>query len=382
MEEARRRAHDRLGDDIESARIVRSGKERYGGLYGFFQQQRFVIEMEMAATGTTRTPTAAADPAAADPTAADPTPASLESLLDETTDTVALGSFANDFERELELVIADATAGVATTAGGPGGSPSPRRSRAASTEPGTAPAPSGTAPSGPNHYLDTTSRRRSDTAPPLSAPPMDDRFARLLAAGVREEYLPDPDGTDLGLLLARGLAGIPLAVAPRLQAGEVVVIVGALPEASDIASRLTALSSSASAVIVATHRRVPASLRHPRAQTPEEAGALVFERRLEGCLSIVIVDVSCRAEFVAKTITGLHPAAIWGVIPASWGQAEVEELAMKTGRLDALALCGVLAAERPGSLIGEQWPIAYVDGWRASPLSVAARLLEAIGVSA
>jgi hypothetical protein len=145
---------------------------------------------------------------------------------------------------------------------------------------------------------------------------------------------------------------------------------------------MIALSPEASAVVVATHRRVPASLRHPRAQTPEEAGALVFEQRLEGCASVVIVDASCRDEFVAQTVIGLHPATIWGVIPANSGRTEVEELATRTGRLDALALCDLLSAERPASLIGEKWPIAYVDGWRASPLTLATRLLEAIGVSA
>ena len=110
LEEARRRARDQLGHDIERARLVRSGKERYGGVGGFFQQQRFVIEMELAETAV------ASNPPATSPAS----PASLESLLDETTDTVALASFDNDFERELELVIADATAG-ATTSGVAGG---------------------------------------------------------------------------------------------------------------------------------------------------------------------------------------------------------------------------------------------------------------------
>jgi hypothetical protein len=373
MEEARRRAHDRLGADIESARVVRSGKERYGGLYGFFQQQRFVIEMEVANSETTRKPISEATAMAS---------TSLESLLDETTDTVALGSFDNDFERELELVIADATAGATTTVGPDRASLLPRVSEPASSESGATPAPSRTAPTGPNRYLDTTARRRSDAASSPSTPPMEARFARLLAAGLREEYLPDPEGTDVGLLLARGLGGVAIAPPPHLSPGEVVVIVGALLEASEIASKVTALSPSASAVIVVSHRRVPASLRHSRAQTPEEAGALVFERRLEGCLSVVIVDASCRDEFVARTVRGLHPATIWGVIPATWDRAEVEALAARTGRLDAIALCSLLLAERPASLIGEMWPIAYVDGWRASPLTLAARLLEATGVPA
>jgi hypothetical protein len=372
MEEARRRAHDRLGADIESARVVRSGKERYGGLYGFFQQQRFVIEMEMANTETTKTPSMKGTAAAT----------SFESLLEETTDTVALGSFENDFERELELVIADAS-GATTTAGGPGeATVVPRVSEPASADPGATAAPSRTGSAGPNRYLDTTARRRSDAPSSPSRAPMDARAVRLAAAGIREEYLPEPNSTEFGLELARRLADISPASPPLLGPGEVVVIVGAPVEASEIASRVTALSPYASAVIVATHRRVPASLRHPRAHTPEEAGALVFDQRLQSRLSVVVVDVSCRDEFVAQTVRGLHAATIWGAIPATWGRGEVEELATRAGRLDAIALCGLMLAERPAVLIGEMWPIAYVDGWQASPLTLAARLLEATGVSA
>jgi hypothetical protein len=368
MEEARRRAHDQLGADMESARVVRSGKERYGGLYGFFQQQRFVIEMEVAVAPATRKQTV--------------TSTSFESLLDETTDTVALSDFDNELERELELVIADATTGATSSALAHGRSSLPAHEHGLeSTDFGAKPAPS-TSPAGPNRYLDTTPPRNSAGPPAPSTPPPDRTLARLVAAGLRAEYLPEPDGSDPGVLLAQRLASIPTVAPPALGAGEVVVIVGAVVEASEIASRLAALSPSPSAVIVASHRRVPASLGHARANSPEEAGTLVFAQRLEGGLSVVIVDVGCRDEFVAHAVKGLHPATIWGVVPASSSDDEVDELAARTGRLDAIALFNLLVAERPATLIGEKWPIAYVDGWRASPLTLAARLLEAVGVRA
>jgi hypothetical protein len=48
------------------------------------------------------------------------------------------------------------------------------------------------------------------------------------------------------------------------------------------------------------------------------------------------------------------------------------------GHLDALAIYGFVSTQRPAGLIGRAWPVAYVDGWEASPLSIAARLVEAI----
>jgi len=30
-------------------------------------------------------------------------------------------------------------------------------------------------------------------------------------------------------------------------------------------------------------------------------------------------------------------------------------------------------------LIGREWPVSYIDGWAATPLSITARLMEALG---
>jgi hypothetical protein len=369
MEEARRRAQDRLGADIESARVIRSGKERYGGVAGFFQQERFVIELELADTGEHETPMQAA-----------PT---LESLLDATTDTVSLAAFDNEFERELELVIAGATAGDVTTATSPA-APSlpPRADRRGDASLVARPASSKVSTTAPNRYLDTAPPRPPEGPTPSWTPPTGELVGRLAAAGLREEYLPQADDTNAGLQLARRLAELRHAPAPSLRRGEIIVIIGTVRETTDIASGVVAASPSTGTVIVASHRRLPASLSHPRAHTPQEAGALVFEQRLEGHLSVVIVDGECREEFITQTIAGLHPSTIWAVVPASSGPPEVAELATRCGRLDAIALYGLLTAERPAALIGEKWPIAFVDGWQASPLTLAARLLEAIGVPA
>jgi hypothetical protein len=388
MEDAKRSAETRLGDDLDSARVVRSGKERYGGLYGFFQQERFVIELEVQGNGEVSKPAEASTPAE-DATAA-PT---LESLLTETTDTVRVAGGEQDFARELELVLADAASGVSPASAV---TERPRREMAKHTRSDTEPTttlatrPTSTAP---NRYLETAPQRPIEWRQTSLPQTLDEEAGidegdtygalvdGLIGAGLRETYVPLPDGTDFGLLLARRLAELPTARRPMTASGEVVVIVGPVREAEHLALGIAALSSSSGSVSVASHRRLPASVGYPRAHTPQEAGALVFEQRLADSLSVVIVDIECRAEFIAHTVAGLHPGTIWAVVPAAWTSREVDELATGCGRIDALALYGLLTADRPAGLIGESWPIAFVDGWQASPLSLASRLLEAIAVS-
>lgn len=372
MEDARRRAHDRLGEELEGARLVRSGKERYGGIYGFFQRQRFVIEVELSEAGER-----SASPRTLTPEETAPTP-TLASLLDETTDTVRVAGFVNDFERELELVMADASS-AATTGASSLPAPSEQGDRRGTTERDRGQTPS--IESAIATIGETGFERSRDALPAQSAEPKDELSRLLSAAGLREQYLPLPAGITAGLGLARRLAALTSPPPPVLCAGEVVVLVGSVRDAIDIASTLAALSPAAGAVILASHRRLPASLGKTRASTAEEVGARVFEHRVEHRLSVVVVDAASRGEFVTQTVAGLHPGTIWGVVPASSTPAEVAELAGRCGRLDAIAIHGVLEAARPAALFGGRWPIAFVDGWRANPLTLAGRLLEAIGVA-
>jgi hypothetical protein len=67
-------------------------------------------------------------------------------------------------------------------------------------------------------------------------------------------------------------------------------------------------------------------------------------------------------------------------VPASWDEKRTRSLETLVGRFDALALHGLLSSDRPAGLIGRGWPIAYIDGWEANPLSIAARLVEALSV--
>ncbi len=123
MEVARLRARERLGADASELNVVRCGRELSGGLCGFFQRERFVIEVEEARTSAG--PVASRQASA--PGGADARPVRSEAagtreqialpdhlaqLLEATTDTVGVS-----FDRELQGVLEDAEAVVSDAAG-------------------------------------------------------------------------------------------------------------------------------------------------------------------------------------------------------------------------------------------------------------------------
>ena len=95
MEAARDRARQRLGTDVSELVVLRHGRELSGGLFGFFQRERFVIEVEdprskpsrPARSGAITSPVAAAQPVRSQDI---PVPDRLAALLESTTDTVGV----------------------------------------------------------------------------------------------------------------------------------------------------------------------------------------------------------------------------------------------------------------------------------------------------
>ncbi|MGA2528122.1 MAG: hypothetical protein ABSG36_03050 [Acidimicrobiales bacterium] len=349
MEAARNRARERLGADVSELNILRHGRELSGGLFGFFQRERFVIEVADPATAR---PGVLGAPKVATP---DPVVATnrLAALLEGTTDTVGVS-----FDRELRGVLEDAEAVVCDAASS----------------------------SVISSYADPECYRASvancgqpaqisfGTAEPSSTEFRD----RLAACGLAEAYLPDPLFSEPALALPLRLGTIaPPAPVLRCE-GEVLVLAGDIEESLGVSRQLGRKLDQEDAVLVVSHRRLPPSLTQARARTPLEAGTMVLERRIEGLASIVVLDTSCRAGFVPRTVAGLRPEAIWGIVPAAWDERRTREFQALVGRLDALALYGLCSTDHPAGLIGRGWPIAYVDGWEATPLSLAARLVEAV----
>ncbi len=422
MEAARLRARETLGAEVAEMNVTRHGKELYGGLFGFFQRERYVIEV---ADGEVTAPQALEAPLASSPrrrqqaplapssapghqtplsassaprqegplgagafhsallealahdtvgvempsaeapasrhgTSGEiPVPDRLAALLDNTTDTVGVS-----FDRELKGVIEDAEAVVFDAAGTCYEAPS---------------------------TITRPSERRSPPDPIRSAPSwfglgvndaaglVGSSFSeRLFAAGLAEEYLPDPLFSEPALALPLRLGTIPGPRPVVSGPGDVLVVVGDLDESLKVADQLARRLDEDDTVLVVSHRRLPCSMMHARARTALEAGTVVLERRLAGLVTLVVVDSACRNGFVPSTIAGIRPEAIWGVVPASWDERRVRSFERLVGHLDALGLYGLVSSERPAGLIGRAWPVAYVDGWEASPLCVAARLVEAV----
>jgi hypothetical protein len=349
MEAARNKARERLGADVSELHIVRHGRELSGGLFGFFQRERFVIEVADPSSSRSKPPGAlqlsSTDPA--------PVPDRLAALLEGTTDTVGVC-----FDRELQGVLEDAEAVVSDAAG------SAVISSLSEHECYRAP------------VLDAG--KPAPVAFPAAETSGSEFRARLAACGLGEAYLPDPLFSEPALALPLRLGTI-TPPAPVLSCeGEVLVLLGDVEESLGVARHLERKLDQRDAVLLVSHRRLSPSLTQSRARSPLEAGTMVLERRIEGLASIVVLDMGCRAGFVPRTVAGLRPETIWGVVPAAWDEGRTRELEGLVGRLDALALYGLCSTERPGGLIGRAWPIAYVDGWEATPLSLAARLVEAL----
>ena len=349
MEAARHRARERLGADVSEMTVLRHGRELSGGLFGFFQRERFVIDVE----DPRATPSTA--PQATGPQAI-PIPDRLAALLESTTDTVGVS-----FDHELQGVLDDAEAAVSDTAGT---SNLVTASVVPAVEQYSMPTDNGPVP-----------RTVTLGVTEASGAPFRDR---LFAAGLAEEYLPDPLFSQPALALPLLLGAIPPPCPVPSRAGEVLLLVGDVDESFKIAEQVARKIDEDETVLVVSHRRLPAALAHARARSPLEAGTVVLNRRLEGFVSVVVLDAGCRSGFVPRTVAGLRPDATWGVVPASWDEKRARNLEALVGRFDALALYGLLSTDRPAGLIGRGWPVAYVDGWEASPLSIAARLVEAI----
>jgi hypothetical protein len=342
------RAKDHLGPEVSGLTVIRHGRELSGGLFGFFQRERFVIELEEAPGA----PVADLARGPLEPQAPD----RLAALAESTNDTVGVS-----FDQELQGVLEDAEAVVADAAGTPGAT--------------------GYLPTVPQCYLPPATETQGAVSFGTGQGGTTAIRDRLFAAGLAEEYLPDPLFSQPALALPLRL-GAMAAAEPVLQNdGDVLVLLGEVPESLAVAERLAQRRDEPAeeAVIIVSHRRLTQFGTYARARSAKEAGTMVLDRRLAGSRSIAVVDSGCRNGFVPSTVAGLRPEATWAVVPASWDLKRVRGLEQLVGRLGAIALYGVVLTDHFAGLIGRDWPLAYLDGWEASPLSVAARLIEAIG---
>jgi hypothetical protein len=401
-EEVRAKVRRELNADIEDLKILRHGRERHGGIFGFFQKERWLLEVEIPdaappeparrvapwrhatpaapyqsapdQTGSHQAPTAAPRRASAEAqrAAAMSAPASethFDALLAETTDVVTV-----DFTRAFADVLADAESAV-----------SGQDPLAAIPTPAVlAPVPTTVEP------MPSTVEPVPTTGGALVGPDDLRIRATLITTGLPNELLPDPTEAHPELGLLRRLQTLPEGPSVPDGPGDVLLLVGALAETLALAERLLPGDDTPGAIVVAT--QAPPAGGGPGvdgsavtewtsrrvATTAKQAGMRVFQRRAAGLATIVVLDAAAGDSFVRKVAAGIRPQATWGVVPAGWTPERTELLAQRCGGMDAIALYDFLKGEHPGQLLGAAWPVTYLDGWVANPVSITARLMELV----
>lgn len=353
-EELQAKVRRSLGAEIDELTVVRHGRQRYGGVLGFFQSERWLLQVEVPDDArSTKAKAKSKGPLVKTPVVyhrpVDPAPANaFDELLDNTTDLVNV-----NFGQTFAHVMADAEQAVGRPA--------------------------------------VAARRVADRQ--LRLPDVDQELrvrARLIGAGLSDYLLPDTGEVRPELALLGSLLRLPAAPLEPTGHGDVLLLAGpldaAIPlgqqlaERSGIPSDLGRIGELSGDLIVASDRALPESVAESsRARTPEEAGSVVFRRRAKGKTTVVVLDALEVPKFVTAVVAGVRPDAIWGVVPAGWTLERTQRLEELTGAFDAIALEGFMETDRPAQLIGREWPVSYVDGWAATPLSITARLMEALG---
>jgi hypothetical protein len=432
-EEARTKARRALGDDVL---IVRAGRERRGGVLGFFEQECYVLEVD-ASSGTPpgSHPGAAAGMLPGPVGVADRLADDVEDAVDLGRDRVSAGGFGaagqparaalprrTGIESPLEFseVLREAEAAVSSVATGfehpwpgetreqPPGAGYAAASPAAAP-PAAEPAPIGhearlavSEPSPWHHASDAT--LLEDPAPPMPAPGHELIEASATAAGTAPGGPPDADARARRLLAELGLPGhlmpgddlpfelglvdrlrsLPAAPEPPQLPDAVVLVAGPAEHLGPLALHLARrLGSGAEAIVVVSTRLrgLPSSVE--LVDSARDTAAQVADRRIARQPSVVAVD--CRPvgplpRLLAHVATAIRPDASWAIVPARCEADDLHALAEAMRGLDAICLAEFDAAERPAACLAAGYPVAAIDRRAATSLMWAARLIDRCGV--
>lgn len=383
-EQARTKARAALGDDVL---IVRAGRQRSGGVLGFFEHEVYILEVDPgpeappdvaqiapltpprgAASGEAATPLARLPKAPAArhelPVPLDRGPAGpLDRLVDGVEDALELSGAHPAAEPPLAsrafselLEEAEATVAAARSTADPDAS-LPSDDVAVQASPAMRPA------------------RVPERQP--SSP--EQQMRQLLGElGLPDAFLPTQGPIDTGLVdrLRRLPVPPPLPDAP-----DSVVLVAGPPD------HLSPLVLSLARQLGVGPEGVVAVLARPRglpdaaiaAGSAREAAALVAERRI--ARRPTVVAVGCRPNgplprLLGQVAAALRPDAGWAVLPARTDPEQLGDLVEAMRGLDACCLVELDRAPRPAALLASGCPVAALD-WRiATPLMWAARLID------
>ncbi len=420
--EVRARVLAELGPN---ACIVRAGRERSGGLFGFFEREVFIIEAE-ADEMPPRPPAPASRPAPAGRfEAQSPTTdlaEAIERLASSTDDVVALASSAQPSHSQLAHSPLD---GKSTARPGHD-SRAGDDARQRHGHKGQAPASVGPHPSDDRRGQDRPEREsaQGEVASDGFGDLLAEAEAALLEASVpgREQRAPDrahqaphaaarataqavpdwlegiglptrfrpsregPRAGDLELGLVQALRALPDPPTISSAPGTAILAAG-IGEAASLLGRAVAacLGIAEEELVVLTsaaagRSRARRDTGAARCTSALKVATTIAQRRIDGRVSVVCAELAAldggltQLRDVVAAVRFDHRLA---ALPATAGSDVLEALERALGGLDALALYDLAASPEPGRWLAEPLPIAYLDWREASALQWAARLVEA-----
>ncbi len=399
-EEVRARVLDEVGPEVV---IVHAGRERCGGVLGFFEKEMFVLEVALPdENGNFEQPaTLEARPSQ-----------SIEEMVEQTEDIVNISR--NGFVESFSSVLEEAEAALAM-----GESPEPmptstpaerslptldrpeqpsttKRVRAWNRRGSTgasiniAPPPVTSLKGRLERSTDANRRAKgpqpSDDAG-LEDGPLDDLSLALHDCGLALDLLLAANGSrsagterlDARLLHIFSSIGLTAPSLPELTRGHALIVVGERGESRRLARQLAAQIGARDEAITPVSLRQRPSRAVGVLSGPLRAAQTVAQKRVEDEHIILAVEVGAdpaALDSLRRLVTGTRPESIWAACPADFSADQCRELINATGKLDAIALYGLDEAERPAALIGCGVPIAYLDWRPATPLMWAARIFE------
>jgi hypothetical protein len=204
---------------------------------------------------------------------------------------------------------------------------------------------------------------------------------QLARLGLPPHLVPTDTGSAaLYPTLLKSLEAAPQAPAVTNRAGNVLAIVGPLPQALEAARSLARDLGLplGSAVVVATSHRGLTDV--PERQVLRDLDTAQTQRaawRRRRNLTIVAVDAPMTAVGASQArayLSVLEPSLTWGAVEATRKTPDVGAFARAVGGLDALAVSAVEETSDPAAVLELGIPVARLGGRSATPAAWAALL--------
>jgi hypothetical protein len=215
-----------------------------------------------------------------------------------------------------------------------------------------------------------------DEKPATTVPALRDPVGALVALGVPSsvaglaawaDAADQHDADDLYVAVAGAIARLPVPPAAPSHAGDVLVLVGPLEAALDMAPVAAALTGADPAeILVAAGSIAGTGLRRSsRLNGPADAVARWVELHTATAPRLVIVDVPVDGsgdEQAREMIRALDGTQVWACVDATRKSADLVRRLDALGRIDALAVHSLAGTADPGSVLSLGTPVALIDG--------------------